>query len=111
MKLVVLKTNLKRGLSESSPIKWIAVTIGLLIIPSHLVWKPYFVMSIPLAVLALRQSVQRKSWRSWALVVVLFIGINLTGFDFVGHELGAHLEAGSILLVMHLVLLGMVLLA
>ena len=35
------------------PLSWIAILIGLLIIPSHLIWKPYFVMnsaiSLPVA--------------------------------------------------------------
>jgi hypothetical protein len=93
--------------------KWIAVAIGALIVPSHLIWKPYFVMSLPLGVwmaqYAFRLVFRRAfHWGNiWILffMVALFAGINMTGFDFVGHDLGAHFEAGSILLLMHVAMI------
>lgn len=81
---------------------WIAVMLGLLILPSHLVWKPYFVFSLPLATLLWKE--REKRWFP-ALAGAFFIAINLTGFDFVGHALGARLEAASLLLFAHLALL------
>ena len=90
------------------PFKWVAVTTGLLIVPSHLIWKPYFVMSMPLAILILQYAVSESSWKYWGLVLALFAGINLTGFDFVGHHLGAHFEAASLLLMIHLIMIALV---
>jgi hypothetical protein len=96
--------------SRSHPrMKWIAVLIGLLIIPSHLVWKPYFVMSLPLAVLLFQQVFKRTQVSTILITLALFGGINLTGFDFIGHHWAAHFEAASILLVMHVLLMGFVL--
>ncbi len=80
--------------------RWIAVCVGLLIIPSHLVWKPYFVMGIPLAAVAIKNLYPR-----WYLIVALFIAINLTGFDFVGHGWAPKLEAASWSLWMHFILI------
>jgi hypothetical protein len=91
-----------------APIQWIAVIIGLLIVPSHLVWKPYFVFSLPLAVYLINRANQNLRKSDFVLLIGLFAGINLTGFDFVGHHWGAHFEAASILLVMHVILLGAV---
>ena len=85
---------------------WIAVTVGLLIIPSHLIWKPYFVMSLPLAIVLAQETLNRDLWKpGLGLFFVLFAGVNLTGFDFVGHHWAPHFEAASILLLMHLVLI------
>lgn len=100
-------------LSRKGAKKWTAIVIGLLIVPSHLIWKPYFVMSIPMATLAIESTVaarnrNSKSWVGWILILFLFAGINLTGFDFVGHLWAAHIEAASIFLMMHLALIGMV---
>ena len=94
-----------RGPKENA-LKWVALLTGLLILPSHLIWKPYFVMSLPLAVIAVSQSVGPGSslWRK-SLLLLSFFGMNLTTFDFVGHKWGAVLEASSILLIFHLMLL------
>lgn len=86
-------------------LKWIAIMIGLLIIPSHLVWKPYFVMSIPLAILLLHWVIEQKKRVYFFITFILFFLINFTGFDFVGHQWGSYFEAASILLVTHLTLL------
>ncbi|MGZ3688358.1 MAG: glycosyltransferase family 87 protein [Bdellovibrionota bacterium] len=95
--------------SNKAPLRWVAVAIGLLIVPSHLVWKPYFVTSLPLAVLAVHQTIRNRSAWGWALLVFLFTMLNLTGFDFVGRDWGAHFEAASLFLLMHLCLLAYVL--
>jgi hypothetical protein len=99
-------------------LQWMAVVVGLLIVPSHLVWKPYFVMSIPLAVLLVHQrvgyaidGVQFKKKRvsvSIFGILALFVGVNLTSFDFIGHTWAAHFEAASVLLLMHMIMIGMV---
>ncbi len=91
-----------------SPFKWIAVLIGLLIVPSHLVWKPYFVMSMPLAIWVIHQALEKKRISLLLGILVLFTVINLTGFDFVGHQWGAHFESASLLLMAHLAMIGLV---
>jgi hypothetical protein len=88
--------------------KWMVLLIGLLIVPSHLVWKPYFVMSLPMAVFIANQTLVSHRLRDWLIFMGLFVGINLTGFDFLGHHWAAHLEAASILLLMHLVMMAVV---
>jgi hypothetical protein len=94
---------------KANSAKWAVILVGLLIIPSHLVWKPYFVMSLPLIVFALSRVVVQKS-RAWnsVLFVVLFFGMNLTTFDVWGHKWGPFLEALSTLLIVHLSLLAWV---
>jgi hypothetical protein len=80
--------------------RWIAVIVGLLVLPSHLVWKPYFVMGLPAAMIAVHY------WRSrlaWLLAIGLLM--NFSGFDVLGQEWGARFEAASILLWCHLALL------
>jgi Glycosyltransferase family 87 len=95
--------------SKHSSLKWIAVAVGLIIVPSHLIWKPYFVMSIPVAILVLNQSLRMKNrWVGIFLISTLFAVINFSGFDFVGHHWSAHFEAASYLLVIHLFMIGMV---
>ncbi len=92
----------KEVFKPTSRLHWVAVLVGLLIVPSHLVWKPYFVMSIPLAVVLSHWMWQKSSLGLTLLGVGLFLGVNLTGFDFLGHLLAAHIEAASFLLVLHL---------
>jgi hypothetical protein len=84
---------------------WIPVLIGLLIVPSHLIWKPYFVMSIPLSVCVFQQAVIYKKKSLFLLILMFFIGVNLTGFDFIGHHWAAQVEAASFLLILHLALM------
>jgi hypothetical protein len=74
---------------------WIAVMIAVLILPSHLVWKPYFVMALPLAMLAASRA---RDTVQFVWLAVIFAAVNLTGFDVVGADLGARFEAGSVLL-------------
>lgn len=80
------------------PLRWIAVIIGLLFIPSHLIWKPYFVFGIPSAM------VLAFSSQYW-LLAVAFVLINLTGFDMIGGFLAGHLEAAALFLWVHLILI------
>lgn len=73
-------------------LRWTSVAVGLLIIPSHLVWKTYFVLGLPLAtwILARRGSL--------FFPLVIFALVNLTGYEVIGHDLSGRLEAGSVLL-------------
>jgi hypothetical protein len=80
------------------PFRWAAVAIGLLFIPSHLIWKPYFVFGIPAAM------VLAFSSQFWLLGVV-FVLVNLTSFDVVGGFWSGHLEAASLFLWAHLLLI------
>jgi hypothetical protein len=89
-------------------LEWSVVAVALLIVPSHLIWKPYFVLTIPLAVLFLYQVYKKGDWISYLTAIGIFIGINLTGFDFVGHWWSAHFEASSIILFMHVILIFLV---
>jgi hypothetical protein len=80
-----------------SPLRWIAVVVAMLILPSHLVWKPYFVMFLPVAVLA-ATAVGRKSPARLVLLACGFAAMNLSGFDLLGAEWGARAEAASVML-------------
>jgi hypothetical protein len=80
--------------------RWIAVIVGLLVLPSHLVWKPYFVMGLPAALMAVHY------WnRRWPWLFAIGLLMNFSGFDTLGQEWGARFEAASILLWCHLALL------
>lgn len=89
-----------RGPRRSDGVGWIAALIGLLVLPSHLVWKPYFVLGLPLACIAVVRAGGRGGRIAWLLF--LFAAINLSGFDLLGQEFGARMEAASILLWAHL---------
>lgn len=95
----VLLAWLLKGAMDDRP-RWIAVAVGLLIVPSHLVWKPYFVFSVPLAmVLILRK-------RSYVFqLCAAFALINLTSFDIIGGTVAGYIEAASVFLWVHLALL------
>ncbi len=96
-----------RGPKEKADsLRWAVLLVGLLIIPSHLIWKPYFVLSLPLAVYVASQALtqRRRAWR-WVFFLFLFFGMNLTTFDVLGHHWGALLEASSSLLILHLALM------
>jgi hypothetical protein len=79
------------------PFKWVAVALGLIFIPSYLVWKPYFVLTYPLAVLMIWRY-RSKKW----LIVAGFTAMNLTGFDLLGGVWAARLEGASVFLIVHL---------
>ena len=95
-----------------SSARWAAIAIGLPIVSSYLIWKPYMVMALPAAIMALRDAIvdylQKERIARFAALVAIFAGFNLTGFDFVGYDWSARFEAASVLLVMHLMLLGLV---
>jgi hypothetical protein len=78
--------------------------LALLFLPSYLVWKPYFVLGYPLAVLLLWRH-RSKAW----LIALGFVAMNLTGFDFIGDYWASRLEAASIFLFVHLMYLAIAL--
>ena len=89
---------------------WAAVACGLLIVPSHLVWKPYFVMGIPVAYAALTGLMSMDFSRARARVLaavlaVAFVMVNFSGFDFVGYRVAAWLEVFSVMMLAHLAVL------
>ena len=87
------------------PLNWIAVATALVIVPSHLIWKPYFIMGLPAAILVLNHCAKADfAWKQALICVLLFCAINLTGFDVVGHAAGARFEAAATLLWAHLVM-------
>ena len=82
-----------------------ALLIGLLIVPSHLVWKPYFVLGLPAGVLAVGRYRTR-----WCWLIALAAAVNLSGFDVIGQLWAARVEAASVMLWAHLALLAVALL-
>ena len=99
----VLLAWIFRG-SVTSSLRWIAVAMALLFVPSYLVWKPYFILGYPLAALLIWQYGASKKW----LIVIGFLLMNLTGFDVIGPWPAARLEAASIFLLVHLAYLACV---
>ena len=94
--------------AHKAPHQWTAVLIALLIVPSHLVWKPYFVFSIPVAILALVRVIQARSYKGGALLGLIFLSFNFTGFDFLGGTLAGYLESASLFLLNHLILIAFI---
>lgn len=81
---------------ESEKLRLALLTIGILILPSHLVWKPYFVFALPLAFVA---------WmRAPALALVATLAMNFSGFSILGLWWGPRLESASVLLWAMLIL-------
>jgi hypothetical protein len=81
---------------------WAALLVGLLVMPSHLVWKPYFLMGLPAASLL---AARVKGPGAAAALLALAALLNLNGFDFVGYAWAVRLEGGAILLWTHVLLL------
>lgn len=82
---------------------WMAALIGMLILPSHLIWKPYLVFALPLFLWTWSNAYAKKRIPVAALIAV--VALNLTGFDFVGREASAWLEGGAIFLWVQVALL------
>lgn len=93
---------LERFDSELGRRGWAAVAIAAMILPSHLVWKPYFVMGVP----AVAWVIARSGVRYWPGLLLFFAGVNLSGFDFIGSRMGAIVEASAFLLWAHLGLIA-----
>lgn len=85
--------------AQRAPFAWISVLIAGLIVPSHLVWKPYFLLALPAAAVAAEGA---RTKARVAVLVAAFLAINFSGFDFLGAEWGGRLESASIFLFAHL---------
>ncbi len=86
---------------------WVGIACAILILPSHLIWKPYFVLSLPLSIVALK--LFKNAGTGFRIACALFIfGMNFSGFDFLGHYWGARLEAASLMFFLNLLLVAMV---
>lgn len=80
--------------------RWAALVVGLTVLPSHLIWKPYFVFGIPAAVLAVhevRAEISVGKFRNAFLLVLLGVLINFTSIDSIGLEAGLWCEAVGVL--------------
>jgi len=110
--LGALLVLIRRG-KVMPPLTWVGVLVGAIILPSHLIWKPYFVFAIPVAILGAHRLVgavgRYKNPSAWAALALLFAAVNLSGFDFVGHHWGARFEAAALLFWAELVLIAIVL--
>ncbi|MBI2711643.1 MAG: DUF2029 domain-containing protein [Bdellovibrio sp.] len=94
-----------RSGSWRDPAQWIALSAAFLILPSHLVWKTYFVMSIPVGVFLVHHCLRTRDKMSVFLLAIVFLGINFSGFDWLGHPWGAYLEAASLFLILHILMM------
>jgi hypothetical protein len=90
-------------------LRWLAILVGFLILPSHLVWKPYFVLTFPLALIFLQDALRdlREKSSLWRLFALAFLAgaMNLTTIDFIGNKWAGQFEAASVLLFVHLALM------
>lgn len=104
-----LATSLLFGLIASTgsqkPLRKTAAILGMAIVPSYLIWKPYFIFGIPLAGHVFFNTFNSKTKGPLVCALALFIAINFLGFDFIGYQLSGPIEAASPLLLCHLVLL------
>jgi hypothetical protein len=97
---------LLKGKTDDS-LRWIAVAVSFLFVPLYLIWKPYFVFGLPLAmVIAQERSYSRGFCAS--VLGIAFVLTNLTGFDMIGGYWSGRLEAASLFLWVHLALVALV---
>ena len=82
---------------------WAAVWVGLLILPSHLVWKPYFVFGVGVGIALVPWIVQSRLRMAVSASLLLFA--NFTTYEFVGRPTAAYLEAFCSMMAAHLALL------
>ena len=87
---------------QLSPLTAVALLLGLMTLPSHLVWKPYFVFLFPVIVQVLKLA---KTWGRRFVLIGVFVAINLSGFDWMGRKWGPRFEAASVFLWAEVVLL------
>ena len=96
---------------KHSPLIFVSVLIALLIVPSHLVWKPYFIFSFPVAALALRDAISQYHAGKKSLLIIfaiLFALINLTSISFLPMYWAVVIEAICTFLFVHLALIFLV---
>lgn len=88
---------------------WAGVLVALLILPSHLVWKPYFVFGVGLGAALMPWLMERRR-RAW-LAVPLFFFANFTTYEFIGRPLAAYFESYCSMMAAHLGLIALGVLA
>lgn len=86
-----------RQIALIRPDAWIALALAAVILPSHLVWKPYFVFTLPIAAIALCE-------RRWVASAAVFLFLNFTSADFIGPERAGAIESMAPFLWAHLIL-------
>lgn len=86
--------------STAQQAAWI---VSLLILPSYLIWKPYFVFGIPWMAYALSKAPPKEANRMGMIAGALLI--NCTGFDFIGYQYASWFEASAVLLWGYLIIL------
>lgn len=95
--------------SEKPPLQWTVVLVGMLIVPSHLVWKPYFALTFPIAAWvfarAFAESDSARRTTSFFALGALFLVANCTGVDVLGRSGAARVDAAGVLFWSHLALL------
>lgn len=84
--------------TRTRDVRLACVLIALTVLPSHLVWKPYFVFMIPLAIACFSHALATQNRRALQVLGFGVLLVNLTSFDFVGRAMAARLEAHALLL-------------
>ncbi len=72
------------------------ILIALVVLPSHLIWKPYFIFSIPLLAITFGRLLQSKQRVPLYLLLVLGVILSCTSYEFVGREWAARFDAWSL---------------
>ncbi|MDR3605962.1 MAG: glycosyltransferase 87 family protein [Oligoflexia bacterium] len=91
-------------LNPRASFRRLALMIAFLVLPSHLVWKPYFSFGLPMAVAAVYIAAKKNSPARWAWLFAVFALMNLSGFDFLGKDFGAVMESAGLMLWAYLLL-------
>ncbi len=97
--------GVKKEITRSK--EWIAVMIGLLVVPSHIAWKYFFVFSLPLWLMALKDGLDRKNERMLLLAAMFFV-VNFSTNSFLSTAFASRFEAFSPLFFCHVLLLAWV---
>jgi hypothetical protein len=89
---------------------WASALIGMLILPAHLIWKPYFIMGLPAAILCVAQGARAHAQGKLVYPLalgVIFLAINFSGYNFLPDWPAAILEGISLMLWTHLALIAL----
>ena len=81
----------------------IALLIALVMMPSHLVWKPYFISGLPLVWVLMSEKSTRIRIGLFASLALL----QFSGVDFIGPAWAGWLEAGGVFMAAHLLLIAL----
>ena len=87
--------------------KTILAALAICFVPSYLVWKPYFIFGIPLAIVLMERTI-RFNWVSQARILfVTWIFLTFTSVHFIGAKATGWFEGWSFMLWLQLVLVGL----